>query len=80
LFLVGEFSGLYMMQFYQGNIHNSAVTNQNAKRSEILYFPMKSLQSGVFKVFPLAAVYIPPYAEFGRNDHREDAPHFTMKF
>ena len=27
-------------------------------------------------VFAMVVVSILPYAEFGRNDHREDAPHF----
>ena len=29
-------------------------------------------------VFPMVAVSIPPHAEFGPNDHREDAPHFNI--
>ena len=29
-------------------------------------------------VFLIVVVSIPPYAEFGPNDHWEDAPHFTM--
>ena len=28
-------------------------------------------------VFPMVVVSILPHAEFGPNDHREDAPHFT---
>ena len=31
----------------------------------------------VGRVFPMVVVSIQPHAEFGRNDHREDAPHFT---
>ena len=27
-------------------------------------------------IFPMVVVYLLPQAEFGRNDHREDAPHF----
>ena len=29
-------------------------------------------------VFPMVVVSILPHAEFGPNDHREDAPHFSM--
>ena len=28
-------------------------------------------------VFPMVVVSILPHAEFGQNDHREDAPHFS---
>ena len=28
-------------------------------------------------LFPIVVVCILPEAEFGRNDHREDAPHFS---
>ena len=27
--------------------------------------------------FPVVVVCLLPHAEFGRNDHREDAPHFN---
>ena len=30
-------------------------------------------------VFPLVVVSILPHADFGRNDHREDAPHFNWR-
>ena len=30
-------------------------------------------------VIMMVIVSIPPNAEFGTNDHREDAPHFTVK-
>ena len=30
-------------------------------------------------VFPMVIVSIPAHAEFGPNDHREDAPHFILK-
>ena len=29
------------------------------------------------RFFPMVVVSILPHAEFGPNDHREDAPHFT---
>ena len=29
-------------------------------------------------VFPMVTVSILLHVEFGRNDHREDAPHFTI--
>ena len=29
-------------------------------------------------VLPIVVVYILPLVEFGRNDHREDAPHFMI--
>ena len=29
-------------------------------------------------VFPVAIVSMLPHAEFGPNDHREDAPHFSF--
>jgi len=29
-------------------------------------------------VFPMFVVSILPHAEFGSNDHREDAPHFII--
>ena len=30
-------------------------------------------------VFPMVIVSILPHAEFGPNDHREDAPHFITR-
>ena len=30
-------------------------------------------------VFPMVVVFILPHVEFGRKDHREDAPHFTPR-
>ena len=30
-------------------------------------------------MFPMVVVSSLPQAEFGRNDHREDAPHFTIQ-
>ena len=41
------------------------------------------LQRGLFRefkvgcVFPINVLSILPHAKFGRNDHREDEPHFT---
>ena len=34
------------------------------------------LKYKVERVFPMVVVSILPHAEFGPNDHREDAPHF----
>ena len=31
------------------------------------------------RVFPMVVVSILPHAEFGPNDHREDAPHFIAQ-
>ena len=31
-------------------------------------------------VFPMVVVSILPHAEFGQNDHREDAPHFSNEW
>ena len=33
----------------------------------------------VGRVFPMVVVSILPHAEFGPNDHREDAPHFITE-
>ena len=30
--------------------------------------------------FPMVVVYVLPHTEFGRNDYREDAPHFTWSY
>ena len=30
-------------------------------------------------VFPMVVISLLPHGEFGRNDHREDAPHFTSR-
>ena len=30
-------------------------------------------------VFPMVGVSLLPDAEFGSNDHREDAPHFNLR-
>ena len=30
-------------------------------------------------VFPIVVVSVLPHADFGRNDHREDVPHFNIK-
>ena len=38
----------------------------------------KSASAKVGCVFPMVVVSILPHAEFGPNDHREDAPHFTL--
>ena len=35
----------------------------------------KTYKAGPF--VPMVVIYIVPHAEFGRNDHREDTPHFT---
>ena len=37
-----------------------------------------SFYSNVGCVFPVVTVSILLHVEFGRNDHREDAPHFTI--
>ena len=47
-------------------------TNQIATREQQFDNSYK-----VGRIFPMVVVSIRPYAEFGPNDHREDAPHFT---
>ena len=39
----------------------------------------KILKNKVRCVFFMVAVYILPHVEFGRNDHREDVPHFIFQ-
>ena len=41
------------------------------------FFNPLKLKDKVRCVFPMVIVSILPHAEFGSNDHREDAPHFT---
>ena len=38
------------------------------------------VQNKVGCVFPMVVVSIPPHAEFGPNDHQEDAHHFIYHF
>ena len=43
-----------------------------------IFFDLSSFTK-VGRVFPMVVFSILPHAEFGRNDHREDTPHFIYR-
>ena len=61
--------------------HSKIVTNYKSPTSQCHQHDCSPKNLYIFKVgcvFPMVLVSILPHAEFGRNDHRENAPHFII--
>ena len=81
----GTFKGVSLLQEYS-QIYIISIVKQLP--DGICYFPImisilqkKDKGSDEYKVgclFPMVVVSILPHADFGPNDHRDDALHFTM--
>ena len=59
--------------------YDSYVKLLNVKLIEVMIRQVFKPKNKVLCVFPMVNVSIVPHAEFGRNDHQEDALHFTLR-